>query len=166
MDYNALRKRVEDTWDRNPEPDPPDTPDAPAPDTCEASRLARLVSMQDWQERHQGQDVPTRQWGCLSCERLAEVVLPTLQMLMKRVDALDAGVAYSPEPSVYGKTLAQLEREAMIAALHAHKGVQKSAAEQLGISVRVMSYKVKALGLERYCTFSFNRRQEKGNTNV
>ena len=41
-----------------------------------------------------------------------------------------------------------LERQAIRAALLRHDGVQMRAAEELGISERVLRYKMKKLGLE------------------
>lgn len=42
-----------------------------------------------------------------------------------------------------GPTLEELEREAIIAALQRHGGQQKAAARDLGITARVMGYKVR-----------------------
>jgi len=88
---------------------------------------------------------------------LAEVVLPAMQMLERRITALEQGTIVRREVQVRGKTLADIEREAIIAALEATHGLQKLAADMLGISARVMSYKVKNLGLRRYCRLTIDQ---------
>ena len=94
---------------------------------------------------------------CPECDRLAEVVLPTMQMLERRVTALEQGTVVRREVQVRGKTLADIEREACIEALHAARGIQKLAADMLGVTPRVMSYKVKQLGLQRHCRMILDR---------
>jgi transcriptional regulator with GAF, ATPase, and Fis domain len=47
-----------------------------------------------------------------------------------------------------GIPLEEIERQAVVEALRMSNGVQKDAAELLGISPRVMNYKIKILGIE------------------
>ena len=47
-----------------------------------------------------------------------------------------------------GIALEEIERQALIEALKMSNWVQKDAAELLGISPRVMNYKIKTLGIE------------------
>ena len=99
------------------------------------------------------------------CERLPAAILAVVDAvrgLETRVSALEG----RPAPrhttdgvrlDVQGRTLAQLERAALIAALKQAGGVQSRAAKLLGISARVMQYKVQALGLQEYCCLILDR---------
>lgn len=87
---------------------------------------------------------------CPHCERIAEVVLPALQMLERRVSVLEGGAAL-PERLAQSSALEQQEREMLIEALTKANGVQSTAASRLGISARVFHYKVRKHGLKAYC---------------
>ncbi len=58
------------------------------------------------------------------------------------------GSAPEPEPRSLPEVVASIERQAIRAALDRHEGVQTQAAEELGISERVLRYKMKKYGLE------------------
>ena len=94
---------------------------------------------------------------CPSCDRLAEVVLPTLQMLERRVRLLEGGAAL-PARAAKQNALERREREALIDALSRSDGVQSVAASHLGVSARVFHYKVHKHNLQAYCRFTCTRR--------
>ena len=87
---------------------------------------------------------------CPSCDRLAEVVLPTLQMLERRVAALEDGAAVRVAAGPHDQVEAG-ERDLLVGALRACRGVQSHAAQLLGISARRMHYRVHKYGLEALC---------------
>jgi two-component system response regulator AtoC len=53
-----------------------------------------------------------------------------------------------PEPQNLPDLVASIERQTIRAALERHGGVQTQAAQELGISERVLRYKLKKYGLE------------------
>jgi transcriptional regulator with PAS, ATPase and Fis domain len=47
------------------------------------------------------------------------------------------------------ESLEEMERDSILRALHQHQGVQTKAAESLGISERVLRYKMKKYGIKQ-----------------
>lgn len=88
---------------------------------------------------------------CALCQRMADTLVPAVQMLTQRVEALESGLLIRRDITVRGKTLLQVEREACIEALRAAQGRQNVAADLLNITPRVMHYKVHRLGLTEFC---------------
>ena len=54
-----------------------------------------------------------------------------------------------PIPDAHGSMLEEAERNALLQALHIHKGHREKTAEALGISRRTLQYKLKKFGLKR-----------------
>lgn len=129
---------------------------------CEGGRLARAVESADWPCASGA----SSGWACPTCRRLAEVVLPYLLALERRIQHLEGGITtpvVRPAPAATSQ-LARGERDALIAALQQARGIQKHAATVLGISERMMSYRVKKHGLADHCAIPKARRRTKEST--
>lgn len=87
--------------------------------------------------------------GCPFCPHCPTVVL-ALQVLERRLQLLEGGAAL-PERAARPNALDQGERALLIKALTDARGLQSMAASALGISARVMHYKVRKHGLKAYC---------------
>lgn len=157
---------MESTWDRTQVDDTPKAkraanrrqlPETPVAESDEAScgcgELARIVSSYDWVERRHG-DHDHDPSPPLTLERLGSIVVPALQMLIQRIEQLERAAPRMAANEWTNLSLADLERAAIIHALQQSHGVQNQAAKRLGISPRVMHYRVKQLNLYSYCTGS------------
>ena len=88
--------------------------------------------------------------GCPFCPHCATVVLPTLQMLARRVQALEDGRSVERAEAPTDAVQAQ-ERQMIIDALRVCQGIQSHAALSLGMSARRMHYKIAKYGLGHLC---------------
>lgn len=121
-------------------------------DGCERGRLAAIVARADW--------APMPAPATASrFEQIAETLLMMAQVFDKRITALEQGTAIRRDVMTRGKTLADIERQAIIDALQASRGLRNKAAAMLGITPRVMSYKVQLLGLQQFCALTIQQRR-------
>ena len=84
-----------------------------------------------------------RSFGLVSRVTATHVVTPVLD---------PPAIEVRPERTLFGTSLHLTDtcREVVLEALRRANGVQKDAAKMLGISIRAMSYQIKALGLAYY----------------
>lgn len=88
----------------------------------------------------------------MNVRQALEVLLGAVQMLEHRVSALEHGPTPLPRPPA--NAIEGQERQMLIDALQQSRGIQSHAARRLGISARMMHYKVQIFGLQAYCTLS------------
>jgi len=130
-------------------------------DGCARAKLARLVESATWPTGSRAS------WACPTCARLAEVVLPYLQVLERRVRTLEGQTATPARRETTAvDQLAATERDLIVAALQAAGGVQKHAADALGIAPRTILYRVQKYGLQQYCRLSWSEKRKQAHENT
>ncbi|MDZ7637140.1 MAG: sigma 54-interacting transcriptional regulator [Bryobacterales bacterium] len=116
------------------------------PDVELSAEAAALLQSYAWPGNVRELENVMERAAILSESTLLPGDLPPLARELTSAAAIHAPYAV-PEAAPSGKTVRELEKDAIVAALHGQNGNRTRAAAQLGISLRTLQYRLKTYGI-------------------